>query len=319
MKKRHAVTPPLHLDLRQLRMVSAISDCGSVTRAARSLHLTQSALSHQLRDLELRLGAPLFLRVNRRMAITGAGEHLLATARRVIGEVERVEGELLRGEFAGDSGVIRIATECYTAYHWLPRILNPFRVEWPRVEVRIVPEMTARPAAALLEGSLDVAILQREIRDKRLSYTTLFEDELVLICHPRHRLASQAYVRLESLATEHLILYTTPHSESSVLKRVLRPAGVEPRRISQVQLTEAILELVKADLGVSVLARWAIAPQLAAGTIAAVRLTRSGITRRWVAARRNDTAEVPYLNAFVALLAARAFAQAGAPESSQVA
>ena len=298
----------MHLEVRHLKLVVAIADAGGVTRAARRLHLTQSALSHQLRDVETKLGVPLFLRVSKRMVITEAGERLLASARRVLGELEVAERELTSGDYAGGAGVIRVATECYTCYHWLPAVLHAFRTKWPRVEIRIIPDATARPLEALLDGSLDMAVVNRQGESHRLRYTHLFDDELVVVTHPQHPFASQPHVSAHDFADEHLILYSTPHSESTVVREVLRPAGVEPRQLTRVQLTEAIVELVKANLGVSVLARWAVAPHVEAGTLAAIALTPGGFRRRWSAATREDVPEAAFLRDFVSLLARDVFA-----------
>src|ERR1044071_8782761 len=108
---------PLQLDLRHLRLVAAVAESGGQTRAARRLNLTQSALSHQLRELEGRLGSPLFTRASRRMVLTPTGERLLASARRVLHEVEALERDLA-AEPTNGGGVVRLATECYTCYHW---------------------------------------------------------------------------------------------------------------------------------------------------------------------------------------------------------
>jgi LysR family transcriptional regulator for metE and metH len=293
---------PLHLEVRHQRLVAAVADTGSVTRAARRLHLTQSALSHQLRDVETRLGTALFARTARRMVTTPAGERLLATARRVLDELAAAERDL--GAAAADVGVARVATECYTCYHWLPGVLREFRERWPGVELRIVPEVTADPVGALRNDALDVAIVHRTPEDEAgaLRYTALFDDELVVVVAPGHRLAELPHVRPEDLAEEHLILYSTPHAESTVLARVLAPAGVVPKQLSRIQLTEAILELVQARLGVTVLSRWAVGPQLRAGTLVAVPLTAGGFRRQWGAVTRRGGAEPAYLHDLLGLL-----------------
>src|SRR5262245_44861587 len=107
------------LELRHLRLVLAIAEEGSVTRAGPRLHLSQSALSHQLLDLEKRLGVGLFERVGKRMVLAPAGERLLTSARGVLDEVERAEEEI-RAAALGQRGVLRLTTQCYTVYHWLP-------------------------------------------------------------------------------------------------------------------------------------------------------------------------------------------------------
>ena len=293
----------LQIDLRHLRLVVAVSESGGQTRAARKLNLTQSALSHQLRDLESRVGAPLFIRASRRMVLTAVGERILASARRVLHEVETLERDLITEASAGGAGVVRLATECYTCYHWLPGVVTAFRQEWPRVDVRIVAEATANPVRALLDGALDLAIVAGDVDERRLGCTSLFEDEQVVVVAPTHPLASQTFVDPEDLREEHLILYTTHSSESSVLREVLRPAGVEPQNLTRVQLTEAIVELVKAGLGVSVLARWAIAPQLRDRSLVGIPLTARGFHRRWWAVTRPHETTPAYQQSLVELLA----------------
>ena len=293
----------LQLELRHLRLVAAVAEFGGQTRAAHQLNLTQSALSHQLRELESRLGAPLFIRTSRRMILTATGERMLASARRVLHEVETLERDLATEAATGGAGVVRLATECYTCYHWLPGVVTAFRQEWPRVDVRIVAEATADPVRALLDGALDLAIVAGDVDERKLGCTSLFEDEQVVVVAPNHPLAKRTFVAPHDLQNEHLILYTTHSSENSVLREVLRPAGVEPRQLTRVQLTEAIVELVKAGLGISVLARWAVAPQLRDGTLVGIPLTARGFHRRWWAVTRPHEAAPAYQRSLLELLA----------------
>ena len=124
----------MDLEIRHLQLVSAVADLGSLTRAGDRLHLTQSALSHQLRDIESRLGAPLFLRLGKRLVLTPAGERLLASAKDVLEQLQRTEDEI-RQMGRDKAGVLRLTTECYTCYHWLPPLLMHYRRRFPRVEV----------------------------------------------------------------------------------------------------------------------------------------------------------------------------------------
>ena len=302
MRPDNGRTRPLQLDLRHLRLVSAVAESGGQTRAARRLNLTQSALSHQLRELESRIGSPLFIRASRRMVLTPVGERILASARRVLHEVETLERDLTTEATSGGAGVVRLATECYTCYHWLPGVVTAFRQEWPKVDVRIVAEATADPIRALLDGALDLAIVAGDVDERRLGCTSLFEDEQVVVMAPGHPFATREFIAPEDLRNEHLILYTTHSSESSVLREVLRPAGVEPRQLTRVQLTEAIVELVKAGLGLSVLARWAIAPQLRDRSLVGVPLTAGGFHRRWWAVTRPHETAPAYQQSLLDLL-----------------
>ncbi|HMJ86386.1 MAG TPA: LysR substrate-binding domain-containing protein [Vicinamibacterales bacterium] len=290
----------MDLEVRHLRLVSAVAELGSLTRAGDRLHLTQSALSHQLRDIESRLGAALFLRVGKRLVLTPAGERLLATARDVLDRLDRTEQDIHQMGKAR-AGMLRLTTECYTCYHWLPALLVRYRQRFPQVEVRIDVGATGRPLDMLLAGKLDLAIMSTPVRDRRLVSRPVFDDELVVVAARDHRFAKQTHVRLSDLRDETLYVYP-PKQESRVLQEVLVPSGHVPARVEEVMLTESIAELVKAGLGVSVLARWAVQPLVDAGSIVTRPLTARGLRRQWRAVMLKDLAGADYIGEFIELL-----------------
>ncbi len=293
---------PLSLEIRHLKLIDAVAELGNVTRAADRLHLTQSALSHQLRDIESQLGVSLFVRLSRRMALTAEGERLLSSARRVLDELTRAEDDV-RGMSANGRGVLRLCTQCNTGYHWLPPLLDGFRRKHPGVDVQIEVAATDRPIQALRDGQIDLAVItDDDVDDPRIRLRPLFVDELVAIVAPDHRLARRAWVDPKDLAREHLIVYKIDRRTSYIFKRILTPAGVEPERISWVPLTEAILEMTKAGLGVGVLARWAAEPALKSGTLKAIRISRRGVRRQWTAATLASRPEPAWMREFIQLL-----------------
>src|SRR5262249_10829993 len=161
--------------VRHLQMVQAIHEEGTVTKAATRLHVTQSALSHQLLGIEDRLGVALFQRVGKRMLITPAGERLLGAGVIVLAELHQADRDINHGRTPRD-GINRVSTECYTCYHWLPAHIREFNAQWPHVEVRIVLDATHGPHQALLDGRIDVGIVCSQWKNAKLSYTTLFKD-----------------------------------------------------------------------------------------------------------------------------------------------
>lgn len=293
----------MDLEIRHLRLVATVAESGSLTRAGERLHLTQSALSHQLLDIEERLGTPLFLRVKKRMVLTQAGERILSTASRVLGDIERAEEEV-RDLAQSRAGVLRLTTECYTCYHWLPPLLKEFQSKHPRVEVRIDADATSRSFDALLEGQIDIAIVSSTPRDSRIELRPLFDDELVVVVAPDHRLASRSHITAAELANEHFLTYNTL-DDNAVYQRLLRPRGLKPARTTQVRLTEAMVELVRAGMGVAVLARWAVAREIEDGTLVAIPLTARGFSRTWSAATLRSS-RPRYLDDFIRLLASEA-------------
>ena len=296
-----AIIERMDLEVRHLRLVAAIAETGSVTRAGERLHLTQSALSHQLKDIEDRLGTRLFHRIGKRMVPTPAGEAVLRSADSVLDLLQRTE-EAVRRSAGGSRGILRIATECYTCYHWLPALLKEYRTAHPGIDVRVEVAHTHAPFEALLSGKLDIAIMSDRVRDRRVVSKPLFEDDMLVIVPPEHRLAGRRFVRLEDFAGETLLVYP-PKEESTVGNYILSRAGVAPAVIQEVALTEAIIELVKAGLGIAVLAEWAIAPYVRAHSLRAVPLTARGYRRRWTAVVLRGMADAPHIRDFITVLA----------------
>lgn len=272
-----------------------------MTHASRRLHLTQPALSHQLTDLEARLGVSLFRRTPRGMLLTAAGSRLLESAKVVLEELRRACQQLDSLQ-AAERGTLRLSTECYTCYHWLPSRVKRFQAQFPQVDVQIVVEATRRPIEALLAREIDLAVVSGHPRGRGLHVRELFEDEMVAIVSPEHPLAARPWLRPADFAGVHLISYAVPPAQLTLFQEFLDPAEVMPARISRVELTEAIVEMVKANLGIAVLARWAVAPHLG-GALRAVPLTRKGFQRHWCAVTLPVKREPEYVKAFVDLLA----------------
>ena len=265
-------------EMHHLQLLDAITAEGSLTKAAERLNVTQPALSHQLREIEDRLGTPLFLRVNRRLALAPAGERLLVSARRVLDDIRAAEEDIARLATNAD-GVIRVSTACYTCYSWLPPLLAPFHRRFPGIDVEIVPEVKSTTIEALLARKIDLALVHQARRDNRLRLTPVFDDELVVITARDHPLAKKRVVVAGDLANENVILHWP--AEESFFASQLRAAGVQPRKYSHITLTEAIVEMVRAGLGVSAVPRWTVARTTG---IARLSFTKKGLWRRWSAA-----------------------------------
>ena len=288
------------LEVRHLRLLAAIAEEESVTAAGKRLHLTQSALSHQLRDAESKLGTPLFLRLGKRMVPTAAGEKLLECARRVLQQLHEAESDV-HSMNGGLQGLIRLSTECYTCYHWLPPVLQRFHSRFPKVDVKIDIATTSDPAQGLLTGKLDVVVMTSPPPNKNLYLSPLGEDELLLVMSPHHPLAKRRRIMPQDLAQETLLIYP-PREESTLINKVLRPAGIEPFRVMEVPLTEAIMELVAAQTGVGLMAQWAAAAYVESGRIAARPLCESGFHRQWYAVTLNRQPLAAYMQEFLSLL-----------------
>jgi LysR family transcriptional regulator for metE and metH len=291
----------MDVEIRHLRLVSELQATGSATAAAARLGVTQSAVSHQLRELESRLQAPVCFRVGKRLVLTPAGTRLLQTAQAVLPELERAAQDVVRLR-DGEAGVLRVCAQCHTGYYWLPPLLRKFHARHPAVDVEIAVQYTTDPVGALLEGSLDLALVTDGVDDKRLCVRELVTDEHVAIIAPQHPWAVRQFVTEEQLGSETLLLYSPSPADSFTVRRILQPAGVRPARMRFVQLTEAILEMVKAGLGVSVMPMWAVRPALSKREVRSVRITRSGVHRQWSAVTLAGGEDPAYLVDFLNLI-----------------
>lgn len=292
----------MSLEIRHLKLLRAVSEEGSLTRAARCLHLTQSALSHQLRDAEKSLGRPLFLREKKQMLLTAAGERLLAATHEILGELDAAEREI-RESRPGPEGTIRLATECSTCYHWLPAVLKNLGEKYPGVDVQVVVEATREPIPALLDGRIDVGLVSDPVKNSRIAHEPLFDDELVAVLAADHRLRRAAAIEASDLADEELITYEVPREELTIFRDVLVPAGVRPRRWTTMALTEAMVEMARAGRGIAVMARWAALPHARRGGLILKSITARGLPRQWSAAWVKRRRTPPYFAEFVRSLA----------------
>jgi len=202
-------------------------------------------------------------------------------------------------------GVLRICTQSYTAYRWLPSIVKVFTKRFPNVDLQVSREETSRSIRSLVDRKYDVAIVPGEIRERRVTLEPLFKDRLVVIMHPKHPLAGKRPVEAEDFADQHLFMYADRLEEYTYYNSVLLPAGITPRRVSQMQLTEGIIDMVKAGLGIAVLVDWVVALELKRRTIKALPLTPKGFVRQWSAATLRYATRSDYLERFTRLLANR--------------
>jgi LysR family transcriptional regulator for metE and metH len=289
-------------ETRHLSLLVELAACGSMNAAAARLHLTPSALSQQLRELEQRLGGKLFEREWRQLRPTPAAIRLTESARSMLAELLRAEADV-RALLRGEAGSLRVATACQHSYGWLPAVLRHFKREFPKVEVEIVPEAATAPGDWLAERKLDVALVAHEKRmDRRLSVTRLFRDELVAVVGRGHVWFTRRSIPLRAFAEQHLFSDEGALRLDAPLGHALHQAGVRPHKLTLLPaLGGAPLEMARANLGVAIMARWMLEPALRGGELAAVRIGTRGLHLAWSAATRNENAE-PSVARFVALL-----------------
>lgn len=293
------------LDLRHLRTLLALSEAGSVSRAAALQNVTQSALSHQLKTLEDFYGMTLFERKSAPVAFTAAGQRLLDLAHSVIPAVERAERDVARLGGHG-AGKLRIAVECHTCFDWLMPSMDALRLRWPDVEQDIVSGFQSDPVGLLHQDRADIAIVSDIDPDETaVTYHPLFEFEMVAILPLGHPLLARPWLEAQDFAAQALITYPVPDEMLDLVRQVLQPAGVSPPRRTT-ELTVAMLQLVASGRGFAALPLWAVHGYLQRGYVAQQRIGAHGLTARLFAVTRNAPAgagpDPAYLADFVQVM-----------------
>ncbi|EIJ41807.1 transcriptional regulator [Beggiatoa alba B18LD] len=293
------------LELRHLKAMLALFETGSVTLAATRLHLTQSALSHQLASLENYLETPLFERQQRPLKLTPAGELLLQLAQKVLPEFEKTRQAIAQLKTLGVVRELRIAVECHTCYDWLMPAMDNYREQQNAVELDLVAGFHTDPLLLLAEQQADVVIVSEAKAQRNITYFPLFSYEIVALIARQHAFVEKAYLVAEDFATVTLITYPVPDAKLDLIQHVLKPAGINPTRRTA-ELTIAILQLVASRRGIAALPRWAVQPYLERDYVQARPIGIQGLWGELYAAVRSHEKDIHV--GFITTLIETAFA-----------
>ena len=279
----------INIGLQHFRLVRTIVQEGSITKAAEILHLTQSALSHQLKELEKELKVPVFYRRGKKMLLSDEGQRFLCSAEKILTELSLLEEDL--ADFRqGRTGCIKISTQCYTAYHWLPAILHHFKQSSPGVSVQIMSEATVKPLDFLVNGELDVGIVRTKSDNTGIYYEPIFEDQLLVVMHKHHPLAQKDFIEIADFQNEELFLaFADPATGNvPVIGALMQMEQVQPKKIHYIHYTDAIIEMLHSNLGISIMADWIVTPYLKDKDIVLKPMPASVTRRTWYAAACKD-------------------------------
>jgi len=286
------------IDLRHLRTLHALRETDSMPEAAERLHLTQSALSHQFRELENRVGMPVFERKSKPVRFTTAGLKLLQLADQVLPLIRTTERNLSKLA-NGTADRLHIAIECHSCYQWLMPSLDEFRSAWPEVELDLASGLAFAPLPALQRGDLDLVVTSDPLPLPGITYVPLFGYEAMLAIDKHHALRDKPYVKPADIASQTLITYPIERNRLDIFTGFLDPADIEPAQIRTAEMTVMMMQLVASGRGVCCLPNWAVHEYTARGYVLARRLGEKGLQATLYAAVRSDMLEVPFMSDFL--------------------
>src|SRR5687767_4329699 len=200
------------LEVRHLRILTAIADHGTVSAATKHVYLTQSAISHQLIELEQRLGLTFFHRTPKGMVPTDAGAEMIAVARDVLSRLAAAEASMLRSS-PRPAGRLRVGTDSPLALAWLPAAIGIVRRRLPHIRAELIPDTSAHGLDALFEGRYELAVVADAAADPRLDLIPLFDEELVAVVAPGHRLADRVSLGVGDLRVETVAVHAARPTE----------------------------------------------------------------------------------------------------------
>lgn len=285
------------LDIKHLRTLAALRDGGTLVEAARRMHLTQSALSHQLKDLEDRLGVELFSRKTKPLRFTRAGLELLQLADSVLPQLRQAERNLQKMT-GSRGGRLHMVIECHSCFDWLMPAINRFREHWPEVEMDLSTSFNFDPIPALLRGDVDLVITSDTHYRDEVHYQPLFRYESTLAVANSHPLAQKNRIQPQDLQNETLIHYPVSRQRLDIFEYFLNPAGIEPKETRQTELTLMMVQLVASGRGLACLPNWALKPYVDKNLITARSLGNNGIWPTLYAAVRQEQIDSPYIQDF---------------------
>ena len=288
------------LELRHLNTLTALRAHGSLAAAADELHVTASAVSHQLKELENYYDISLVNRRTRPLTFTPAGKTVLALADSILPQVTRTKANLKRLAY-GQAGRLRLASECHSCFDWLMPILNQYRREWSDVELDFATGFEPEPHHLLLEGDIDLLITTSNLPIDGLSYQPLFEYESRLVLSPLHRLAACDVICPDDLTNETLIAYPVEAKRLDIIANFMTPAQASFKKMRTTELTAMLIQLVASERGVAALPDWVVAEYEKKGWVVS-RPLGNGVHCQLYAATRTASQDTAYMQGFANLL-----------------
>lgn len=288
------------LEIGHLKLLVALREKGTLFGASKNLHITASAISHKLKELENYHNITLVNRKTRPVSFTPAGLELLKLADTVLPQISKSLGNIKRIAH-GQTGRLRLASECHSCFDWLMPILNQYRTLWSDVELDFATGFEPMPHQLLIDGDIDILITSTKIDAQNIAYLPLFEYQSRLVVAPLHPLAQKAYILPQDLQSETLISYPVEQSRLDIMAHFLLPAGKNIQHIRTTELTAMLIQLVASGRGVAALPDWVAAEYEQKGWIKSLQLG-DGVFCKLFAATRKNSRDIAYIQGFLSLL-----------------
>lgn len=266
------------MELKYFRLIKTIAEEGNIANSSERLFLTQSALSHQLREMEERLGFKVFQRTRNKWQLTQEGEELHKLANKLLKSIEDGFSNIKQIK-EGSKGTIKLSAECQSFFHGLPGFVQKMAVLYPEIQIDLSLGATHQTISQILSDEIDIAIVTTKPATDVLTSIEIFEDEIFVLMHKEHYLNDLKHLDASHFSDAHLIINSFPLENVSVYEHFLRPNKITPIKISAVPFTEVSLEMVNANMGVMCLPKWTLKSFKVSEDLVFKRIGKHGLKR----------------------------------------
>jgi DNA-binding transcriptional LysR family regulator len=266
------------MNFRHLKIFSTVCERQSMTAAAKALYLSQPSVSQAITELENYYGVRLFERLNHRLYLTAAGESLLTYARHILNLEEQVKKELSGHK---EAGTLRIGASLTIGAYLLPSLISRFVERMPDVKVFSLVDNTDQIEKLILEDRLDLGLVEGPVKSSDILEKPIRDDELVVICAPKHPLSKKKKAAFADLAEFPFIVREPGSGTRALFENAMQEAGITWKLVGVYNNIEAIKQAVRQNLGIAVVPRISIEEELKGGTILQVRVERLKLVRKF--------------------------------------
>ncbi|TRX48051.1 LysR family transcriptional regulator [Fulvivirga sp. M361] len=286
------------MELKYFRLIKTIAEEGNIANSSQRLFLTQSALSHQLREMEERLGFKVFYRSRNHWQLTSEGEELYKLANKLLQAIEDGLNSIQQIK-EGAKGTLKVGAECQSFFHGLPGFVQKMAVLYPEIKIDLSLGATHQTLSQVLADEMDVAIVTSKPVSEALYSVDIFEDEIMVVMHKEHYLNSHTYLDAGHFADVHLFINSFPMENVSVYEHFLRPNKITPQKISAIPFTEISLEMVNANMGVMCSPLWMLKPFKLSEDLVFKKIGKNGLKRTHYLVVKEERRHLEYYNNFI--------------------
>lgn len=286
------------MEIKYLKLIQTIAKEGSIANSSEKLFLTQSALSHQLKELEKQLGFKVFHRTRNKWKLTKEGTELYKLGNTILENIDK-SFENIRQIRTGSTGNIKVSTECYSFYQGLPSFIQKMGLLYPEINVDLILEATQQPIPKILSNEIDIAIVSSKPENDSLTSIEIFDDEICAIMHKENELNKLEFIDADRFSDAHLIIHSFPLETVSVYEKFLKPNKITLSKITAIPLTEVALEMVNANFGILCMPKWALKSFKISEDLVYKQIGKNGLKRtHFLVIRKSDEGK-KYINDFI--------------------